>query len=213
MATLPTTVRNDALGLSTDLAQAGAVFNDATRLLDGGLWNNPADSNNQIAYLGMYTTDVTAVLNDINAALANPNGVTVGGNAYTLSDQDKAVLSQVQGQLQTLITEANHSVGTSHAAATAQELLHTTQTTILNEINGDGALATALGRRVLSNRDRREQCRLPGAADRLRQCRRARGRVRSLMRRWPTSVRCSTRRPILPSAASTRPILASSTPT
>ena len=144
MATLPTTVRNDALGLSTDLAQAGAVFNDATRLLDGGLWNNPADSNNQIAYLGMYTTDVTAVLNDINAALANPTGVTVGGDAYTLSDQDKGVLAQVHGQLQTLITEANQSVGTSHAAATAQELLHTTQTTILNEINGDGALATAL---------------------------------------------------------------------
>ncbi len=66
MATLPTTVRNDALALSTDLAQAGAVFNDATRLLDGGLWNNPADSNNQIAYLGMYTTDIQAVLNDVN---------------------------------------------------------------------------------------------------------------------------------------------------
>ncbi len=144
MATLPTTVRNDALGLSTDLAQAGAVFNDATRLLDGGLWNNPADSNNQIAYLGMYTTDVAAVLNDINGALGNPGGVTVGGNAYAFSDQDKSVLSLVQGQLQTLITEANQSVGTSHAAATAQELLHTTQTTILNEINGDGALATAL---------------------------------------------------------------------
>ena len=144
MATLPTTVRNDALGLSTDLAQAGAVFNDATRLLDGGLWNNPADSNNQIAYLGMYTTDVTAVLNDINAALGNPGGVTVGGDAYALSAQDKSVLSLVQGQLQTLITEANQSVGTGHAAATAQELLHTTQTTVLNEINGDGALATAL---------------------------------------------------------------------
>jgi hypothetical protein len=144
MATLPTTVRNDALGLSTDLAQAGAVFNDATRLLDGGLWNTPADSNNQIAYLGMYTTDVAAVLNDINAALANPTGVTVGGETYTLSDQDKGVLALAQGQLQTLITEANQSVGTSHAAATAQELLHTTQTTILNEINGDGALATAL---------------------------------------------------------------------
>lgn len=139
-----TTVRDDALVLSTDLAQAGAVFNDATRLLDGGLWNNPADSNNQIAYLGMYATDVTAVLNDINAALANPAGVTVGGNTYTPSDQDKGVLAQVHGQLQTLITDANQSVGNSHAAATAQELLHTTQTTILNEINGDGALATAL---------------------------------------------------------------------
>src|ERR1700760_1324650 len=108
-----TTVRDAALVPSADLAQAGTVFNDATRLLDGGLWNTPADSNNQIAYLGMYTTDVAAVLNDINAALANPGGVTVGGNNYTLSDQDKGVLSLVQGQLQTLITEANQSVGTS----------------------------------------------------------------------------------------------------
>ena len=74
MVTLPTTVRDDALGLSTDLAQAGAVFNDSTRLLDGGLWSTPADSNNQVAYLGMYTTDINAVLDDVNAALANPAG-------------------------------------------------------------------------------------------------------------------------------------------
>jgi len=144
MTTLPTTVRDDALALSTDLSQAGVVFDDATRLLDGGLWSTPADNNNQIAYLGMYTTDVTAVLDDINADLANPGGVTVSGNAYALSAADTAVLQQVQGQLQTLLTEAPLSVGNSHAATTAQELIHTTQTSILSEINGDTALATAL---------------------------------------------------------------------
>ena len=134
MATLPTTVRDNALALSTDLAQAGVVFNDATRLLEGGLWSTPADSNNQVAYLGMFTTDIHAVLNDINAALANPNGVTVSGNAYTLSATDTAVLQQVQGQLQTLLTEAPQSIGNSNNAITAQELIHTTQTAILNEI-------------------------------------------------------------------------------
>jgi hypothetical protein len=144
MTTLPTTVRDDALALSTDLSQAGVVFDDATRLLDGGLWSTPADNNNQIAYLGMYTTDIHAVLNDINADLANPGGVTVSGNTYALSAADTAVLQQVQGQLQTLLTEAPLSVGNSHAATTAQELIHTTQTTILSEINGDTALATAL---------------------------------------------------------------------
>ena len=144
MTTLPTTVRDDALALSTDLSQAGVVFDDATRLLDGGLWSSPADSNNQVAYLGMYTTDVTAVLDDINADLANPNGVTVSGNAYALSAADTAVFQQVQGQLQTLLTEAPLSVGNSHNATTAQELIHTTQTSILAEINGDTALATAL---------------------------------------------------------------------
>src|SRR5208282_1024006 len=40
------------------------------------LWSTPADNNNQPAYLGMYTTDIHAVLNDVNAALANPNSVT-----------------------------------------------------------------------------------------------------------------------------------------
>ena len=139
-----TTVRDDALATSPDLAQAGAVFNDATRLLDGGLWDTPADSNNQIAYLGMYTTDIHAVLNDVNAMLANPGGVTVGGAALNLADADTAVLTQVQGQLQTLLTLANGSVGNSTTAATNQELLHTTHTTILGEINGDSALANAL---------------------------------------------------------------------
>jgi len=139
-----TTVRDDALAPSTDLAQAGAVFNDSTRLLDGGLWDTPADSNNQIAYLGMYTTDIHAVLNDVNGMLANPGAVTVGGAALTLADADTQVLTQVQGQLQTLITLANGSVGNSANAATNQELIHTTQTSILNEINGDAALANAL---------------------------------------------------------------------
>ena len=145
MSTLPTTVRDDALNLSTDLAQAGTVFNDSTRLLDGGLWSTPADSNNQAAYLGMYTTDINAVLDDVNAALADPNAVTISGNAYTLSSADTGVLSEVQGQLQTLLNEATHSVGNSQSAITAQELVHTTQTSILNEINGDPTLATALG--------------------------------------------------------------------
>ncbi len=145
MSTLPTTVRDDALTPSTDLAQAGAVFNDATRLLDGGLWSNPADTHNQPAYLGMYTTDTQAVMNDINAALANPGGVTVNGGAYTLTAADTATLTQVQAQLQTLLTEAPQSVGNSHAATTAQDTIHTTQTAILNEINGDAALAGVLG--------------------------------------------------------------------
>jgi len=145
MTTLPTTARTDAINLSTDLAQAGTVYNDATRLLDGGLWNTPADANNQPAFLGMHTTDITAVLDDVTAALANPNGVTVSGNAFTLADADTAVLQQVQGQLQTLLTQAPLSIGTGADAAAAQQMLHTTQMDILNEINGDAALATALG--------------------------------------------------------------------
>jgi hypothetical protein len=81
-----TTLRNDALTPSNDLAQARAAFNEATRLLDGGLWDTPADSDSQIAYLGMYTTDIHAVLNDINGIPANPSGVTVRGAALNMAD-------------------------------------------------------------------------------------------------------------------------------
>jgi len=96
MATLPSTDRADALNLSTDLAQAGTAFNDSTRLLDGGLWSTPADNHNQPAYLGMYTTDIHAVLNDVNAALANPTGITVSGAAFAPTAQDTAVLIPIQ---------------------------------------------------------------------------------------------------------------------
>ncbi len=144
MATLPSTDRATALNLSTDLAQAGTAFNDLTRLLDGGLWSTPADSNNQLAYLGMYTTDIHAVLNDVNAALANPNAITVSGAAFAPTAQDTAVLTQVQGQLQTLLNEAPSSVGHGNAAADAQAQLHSIQTGILTEIANDPALATAL---------------------------------------------------------------------
>ena len=37
MATIPSTARDEALNPGTDLAQAGAVFNDATRLAGGSL--------------------------------------------------------------------------------------------------------------------------------------------------------------------------------
>ncbi len=142
--TAPAVDRATALNTSTDLAQTGAVFNESTRLLDGGLWANPADANNQQAYLGSYTTDIHAVLNDVSAALANPNGITVGGVAFTPAAQNTAVLTQIQGQLQTLLTEAPLSVGHSAAAAAAQAMLHSTQTSILSEIANDPTLATAL---------------------------------------------------------------------
>src|SRR5208337_4925159 len=144
MATLPSTDRATALNQSTDLAQAGATFNDSTRLLDGGLWAQPADNNNQQAYLGMYTTDIKAVLNDITGALNNPAGITVNGTAFTPTAQDTAVLTQVQGQLQTLLNDAPHSIGNNPAAVNAQNDIHNVQTSILNEVNGDPALAAAL---------------------------------------------------------------------
>jgi hypothetical protein len=133
-------MRTSALAQSVDLVQAGVVFNDATRLLEGGLWSTPADNNNQQAYLGMYTTDLHAVSNDIAAILANPGQTTVGGAAYTLTPTDTATLTEIQGQLQTLITEAPQSVGN----ASAEQTLHAVQAQILNEVAADPTLAAAI---------------------------------------------------------------------
>jgi hypothetical protein len=141
---LPTTVRDDALASSTDLAQAGAVFNDATRLLDGGLWSTPADTSNQPAYLGMYTTDLHAVSSDIAAMLADPAAMTIGGVAYAPSTTDTATLAEIEGQLQTLLAAAPQAVGNSHAEVQAQQSVHALQTEILSEVAGDPALAAAL---------------------------------------------------------------------
>ena len=169
MVTVPTTIRDtegldgvsitqpgngyattiqSALNTSTDLAQAGAVFNDAVRLSDGGLWSGStsietASGHMQQPYEPMYVQDINAVQADVNAMIANPNAITVGGQA--ISDPALAgELSQIQGQLATLLHEAPLSVGTSAAAAAAEGTVALTQQAILGEVNGDATLAAAL---------------------------------------------------------------------
>jgi hypothetical protein len=140
------TQRTFALNQSTDLVQAGVVFNDATRLLEGGLFSTPFDSNNQQAYLGEFTTDIHAVLNDLQADLADPNCVTAGGVAYKLSTADLATLKHITAQLQTELVQAPLTVGasTSTAVINAENSLHTTTLSILNEVAGDFTLTAAL---------------------------------------------------------------------
>jgi hypothetical protein len=135
--------RTTALGVTTDLEQAGAVFNDATRLLDGGLWNTP-NANNQNPYQGMFTTDLHAEATDIAAMLANPGAVTVGGTAITLTSADLSVLGDVQTQINDMIVQAGHAVGNGPGAIAAQAALHADDLAVLNEINGDTNLAMAL---------------------------------------------------------------------
>jgi len=146
-----TLVRNDALTTTTDLAQAGAVYDDAVRLLDGGLWSNPADTHNQLNYLDMFTTDIHAVSNDIAAMLANPAQMTVGGTAFTPNTTDTAVLTQVESQLQQLLSAAPNAIGSHHSEIANQATLHTVATQILTEINGDPTLAAALANNQFAN--------------------------------------------------------------
>ena len=137
------TQRTAALNESTDLVQAGVVFNDATRLLTGGLFAEPFDNNNQEAYLGLYTTDIHAVQDDIAAMLAAPGQVTLGGGAFKLNATDTAVLSEVKSQLSTLLKAAPQTTNAATAAAAVQTL-HAVQGEILAEIGNDPHLTAAL---------------------------------------------------------------------
>src|ERR1700719_2732443 len=108
-------VRADALNQSSDLVQAGVVFNDAMRA-SLGLFNL-SGSGNSNPFLGSYTTDIHAVQNDIAAMLANAGSVTAGGQAFTLNAADTAVLTTVEGQLATLLTAAPQTTNAATIAA------------------------------------------------------------------------------------------------
>ncbi len=135
-------VRTDALNLSTDLVQAGVVFNDAVRL-SLGLFSTPQNSGNSNPFLSEYTTDIHAVQSDIAAILANPAGVTLGGQTFTLNATDTAVLTNVQTQLSSLLTAAAQTTNATTMAA-AQQTIHTLENEILQEINNDAHLSAAL---------------------------------------------------------------------
>src|SRR5512140_2532744 len=112
-------VRASALNLSTDLVQAGVVFNDAVRI-STGLFSTPQNSGNSNPFLGSYTTDLHAVQNDINAMLANPGYITIGGKAFTLNATDTAVLTQVSNEITTLINAAPNTTNPATLAEADQ---------------------------------------------------------------------------------------------
>ena len=135
--------RPDALNLSTDLVQAGVVFNDAVRI-STGLFSTPQNSGNSNPFLTSYTTDLHAVQNDIAAMLAAPGNVTLGGNAFTLNATDTAVLTNVQNQITTILAAAPQTTNAATLTA-ADQTIHTMQAQILQEIYNDPHLANALG--------------------------------------------------------------------
>jgi trimeric autotransporter adhesin len=135
-------VRGSAINQTTDLLQAGAVFNDAARL-SLGLFSTPQNSGNSIPFLGEYTTDIHAVQNDIAAMLAAPGTVTINGNAFALNATDTAVLTNVQAQLGQLLAAAPQTTNAATLAA-ADQTIHNVQAQILQEIQGDAHLSAAL---------------------------------------------------------------------
>jgi hypothetical protein len=135
------TVRTNALNQSTDLVQAGVVFNDAVRASEGLF--NTSGSGNQNSFLSSFTTDIHAVQNDIAAILATPADTTLGGVAFALNATDTAVLTNVEAQLSTLLTAAAQTTNATTSSA-AQQTIHALESQILQEINNDAHLSAAL---------------------------------------------------------------------
>src|SRR5690348_13732960 len=115
-------VRASAINQTTDLLQAGVVFNDAVRFSQG-LFATPQNSGNSNPFLGSYTTDIHAVQNDIAAMLADQGNVTINGNAFALSQTDATVLANVQAQLGQLLAAAPQTTNPA-TLATADQTLH-----------------------------------------------------------------------------------------
>jgi hypothetical protein len=129
-----TTVRTKALNLSTSFAQAGLVFDDATRLLVGGLWQNAVVEGNQTPSVGEYTADIKAVTADLAAQVAN--GMFTGSALTTVQS--------IETELPTLLKAATASVnggGTFGSVTAADAALHDTQLKILSEVQGNTKLA------------------------------------------------------------------------
>jgi hypothetical protein len=130
-----TTVRTQALNLSTSFAQAGLVFDDATRLLVGGLWQNAVVESNQTPYLPEYTADIKAVSADLTQQIAN--GMFTGSALTTVKEIANT-------ELPMLLKAAPNSVnggGTMGSVTNADNVLHNTQLEILNQVNGNTKLA------------------------------------------------------------------------
>jgi hypothetical protein len=128
--------------MTNTLVDAGAHFNDATTLLEGGL--TPAT-------LGLYETDVKAAVADFSAILTTNGGAglaSVGGVA--LSAQDVSVLTTEMGQMNANLVQAPLAVTTTDPvaatgpAAAAQNFIVGGQENIISAINGDLTLADAL---------------------------------------------------------------------
>jgi hypothetical protein len=116
-------------------AQAGAVFNDATRLLEGGLWRNVVEEGGQgFGSAGAVVTDLQTVQAALQAQIA-------------AGQFDGATLTQVQnvvanlGQEITAATAAVNGGGSFGSVAAAESTLRNLHLGVIDAVQGDAALA------------------------------------------------------------------------
>src|ERR1700737_446742 len=114
----------------------GATFNDATRALVGGLWQNAVEEGGQgHGSVGRYTNDLTTVQTGL---LAEVNAGQFTG--ATLSHV-QTILSDITTALSAATASVNGG-GTFGSLANAEQALRTSHLDILNIINSDPTLTT-----------------------------------------------------------------------
>jgi hypothetical protein len=114
----------------------GLTFNDATRALEGGLWQNTVSEAGQgLGSIGRYTTDLTNVQTGLQAEVA----------AGQFAGATLAHVNTILADITTALSAATASVnggGTFGSVAAAETALHTSHLDILNIVNNDANLAT-----------------------------------------------------------------------
>jgi hypothetical protein len=120
----------------------GATFNDATRALEGGLWQNAVEEGGQgHGSIGRYTTDLTNVQTGLQAEVA----------AGRFTGDTLTHVNTVLADITTALSAATASLnggGTFGSVTAAETALHTSHLDILNVVNNDpnlAALATQNG--------------------------------------------------------------------
>src|SRR5258705_8539376 len=114
----------------------GLTFNDATRALEGGLWQNAVEEGGQgFGSIGRYTTDLTNVQTGLQAEVA----------AGQFTGDTLTHVNTILADITTALSAATASVnggGTFGSVAAAEAALHTSHLDILNVVNNDPNLAT-----------------------------------------------------------------------
>src|SRR5882724_5434312 len=117
-------------------AQAGAVFNDATHLLEGGLWRNVAEEGGQgFGSAGAVVTDLQSVQAALQAQIAAGqfNGATLTQVQNIVANLDQEV---------TAATAAVNGGGSFGSVAAAESALRSLHLGVLDAVQGDATLAT-----------------------------------------------------------------------
>lgn len=113
----------------------GVTFNDATRFLVGGLWQNVVEEGGQgNGSIVKYTGDLTTV----------QTGLTAEVNAGQFSGATLSHVQTILSDITTALSAANASVnggGSFGSVAAAETALHNSHIDILNVVNNDPTLA------------------------------------------------------------------------